>query len=78
MHVPRKETTSKTEGEPSGAAGGGRRRSQGNEKLKQAVGEVIQGWDKGLVGICPGQSRKLVRTHAHTTHSHRFALPARL
>merc|ERR1711998_67840 len=23
-------------------------------------GEVIQGWDKGLVGICPGESRKLV------------------
>merc|ERR1711924_479491 len=23
-------------------------------------GQVIQGWDKGLVGICPGEKRKLV------------------
>merc|ERR1712086_227377 len=23
-------------------------------------GEVIQGWDQGLVGICPGEKRKLV------------------
>merc|ERR1711934_291280 len=23
-------------------------------------GEVIKGWDKGLVGICPGEKRKLV------------------
>ena len=38
------EAVPETEGEPSGAAGGGRRRSQGNEKLKQAVGEVIQGF----------------------------------
>merc|ERR1711865_981246 len=24
------------------------------------VGQVIQGWDKGLVGICPGEKRNLV------------------
>merc|ERR1712225_227930 len=23
-------------------------------------GQVIKGWDKGLVGICPGEKRKLV------------------
>merc|ERR1711918_282621 len=23
-------------------------------------GQVIQGWDQGLVGICPGEKRKLV------------------
>merc|ERR1712216_723844 len=29
-------------------------------KFTLGAGEVIQGWDKGLVGICAGEKRKLV------------------
>ena len=46
------------------------------------LGEVIKGWDTKLVGICPGETRKLVTTiliciHLYlidSFHSHLHAL----